>query len=267
MSKRLVCLGGVVAVLIPGGSVFAADLPVKAPTFAERFAWSGCHLGLHLGGAWASNSITDPVLLVQDNGNLGGPGFTTVGTTVKTGQSGGIAGGQIGCDYQFPSSVVVGAEFSASGAALNGSRTFALPDSPPDIAQAKIKTDFITDLTARAGYAVDHWLFYAKGGVAWASTKYSVTGGFTNAGANPAIAFDFEGLSVRTGWTAGAGVEWAFAQDWSARFEYDYYDFGTRAVNMVDVLNGNAAAGPLSFKTSVQTVKVGVNFHVGGAGL
>ena len=249
-----------VLVIVP--PAHAADLPLKAAApFAERFTWTSCYLGAHVGGAWMRNSVTDPVLLVQDNAGLGGPGFTTGGpTTVGVNQNGAEIGGQIGCDYQFPSNFVLGVEGEASGATMKGSRLVALPDSPPDTALVSAKTDFVTALTGRAGYAVDHWLFYAKGGVAWANSKYSVTGTF-NGGAGLALPFDFEGLSIRTGWTAGAGVEWAFAEDWSARLEYDYYDFGTHTATMNDTVNG---PGPLSFKTTMQMVKLGVNFHVWG---
>ncbi len=244
----------------------AADLPVAMPvkaTFAQRFTWTSCYIGMHGGGSWMNNDVTDPVLLVQDNVNLGGTGFTTVGpTTVGVKESGGVVGGQLGCDYQFPSNIVLGVEGSASGSTMKGTTLFALPDSPPDTALLTVKTDFIPALTGRVGYAADNFLFYAKGGVAWASSKYSLTGTFGAAGTIvPGIPFDFEGLSFRTGWTAGAGVEWAFAQDWSARLEYDYYDFGTFTATMNDVANG---PGPLSFKTTMQTVKLGVNFHVRG---
>ena len=66
---------------------------------------------------------------------------------------------------------------------------------------------------------------------------------------------------MRTGWTAGAGVEWAFADDWSARLEYDYYGFGTHTATHE---RHNQRSGPLSFKTNMQMVKLGVNFHVWG---
>jgi outer membrane immunogenic protein len=261
--NKLIFLGAAGLALMVAGPAFAADLPqmpVKA-TFAQRFTWTGCYLGAHVGGAWMRNDVTDPVLLVQDNVNLGGPGFTTGGpTTVGVNESGAVVGGQIGCDYQFPSNFVLGVEGAASGGTMKGSTVVALPNSPPDTAVVHVKTDFVPTLTGRAGYAVDHWLFYAKGGVAWASSKYSVTGTF-NGGAGLGLPFDFEGLSLRTGWTAGGGVEWAFADDWSARLEYDYYDFGTHTATMSDVVNG---PGPLSFKTTMQTVKLGVNFHVWG---
>jgi outer membrane immunogenic protein len=264
--NRLSFLGAAGLALAVAGPAFAADLPPEMPvkaSFVQRFTWTGCYLGAHVGGAWMRNDVTDPVLLVQDNAGLGGAGFTTGGpTTVRVNQNGAVVGAQIGCDYQFPSNFVLGVEGAVSGGTMKGSRAVALPDSPPDTALVSVKTDFVPTLTGRAGYAVDHWLFYAKGGVAWASSKYSVTGTFGGAGAIvPGTPFDFEGLSVRTGWTAGSGVEWAFAEDWSARLEYDYYDFGTHTATMNDAVNG---PGPLSFKTTMQTVKLGVNFHVWG---
>jgi len=265
MSKlSLVGIAGLALVVTE--PALAADFPVEMPvkaTFVQRFTWTSCYIGMHGGGAWMSNTVTDPVLLVQDNINLGGPGFTTVGpTTVGVDQHGVVVGGQLGCDYQAPSNFVIGIEGAASGSTLKGERPLALPDSPPDTALLTIKTDFIPTVTGRVGYAADHWLFYAKGGVAWANSKYSLTGTFTAAGAVvPGIPFDFEGLSDRFGWTAGAGVEWAFCEDWSARLEYDYYDFGTHTATMNDVANG---PGPLSFKTTMQTVKLGINFHVWG---
>jgi outer membrane immunogenic protein len=263
MSK--ISLGGLAGLaLLAAAPALAADLPPQMPVkagFVQRFTWTSCYIGMHGGGAWMSNSVTDPVLLVQDNVNLGGPGFTTVGpTTVSASQDGAVVGGQLGCDYQTPSNFVVGIEGAASGATLKGSRLISLPDSPPDTELLTLKTDFITSVTGRVGYAFDHFLFYGKGGGAWANSKYSLTGNFGAAGAiAPPIPFDFEGLSARFGWTVGAGVEWAFAEDWSARLEYDYYDFGTHTATMNDIVNG---FGPLSFKTTLQTVKLGVNFHV-----
>ena len=263
--NRLIFLGAAGLALTVTGPVFAADLPpmpVKA-SFVERFTWTSCYLGAHLGGAWAKENVTDPVLLVQDSAGLGGPGFTTGRpTTIGVNQSGAVIGAQIGCDYQFPQNLVLGVEGAVSGSTMKGSRLVALPGSPPDTALVRVKTDFMPTLTARVGYAADHWLFYAKGGVAWASSKYGVVGTINGAASlTPPTPFDFEGLSVRTGWTVGGGVEWAFAEDWSARLEYDYYGFGTHTATMNDVVNG---PGPLSFKTTMQMVKLGVNFHVWG---
>ena len=40
----------------------------------------------------------------------------------------------------------------------------------------------------------------------------------------------------RSGWTFGAGVEYAFAPNWSAFVEYNHFDFGTKDSNTVAVL-------------------------------
>ena len=69
---------------------------------------------------------------------------------------------------------------------------------------------------ARAGYAVDRFLPYLAGGVAF--TKYKVV--IDESGD---IASDSQSL---TGWTVGAGVEYAFTDQLMGRFEYRYTDFG-----------------------------------------
>jgi outer membrane immunogenic protein len=238
------------------------DMPVKAATFAQRFSWTGCYLGAHAGGAFQRNNATDPVGVVQDTLN-GGP--ITVGTTTtRVSPSGAVIGGQVGCDYQFSPNFVLGAEAAVSAGTLRGKTLVGLPASAPDSALVTSKTDFMPSLTARLGYAADHWLFYAKGGVAWSGDKYSITGvsnTLPGGVGGPPTPFDFEGVSLHVGWTAGAGVEWAFADDWSARLEYDYYDFGRQTVSMTDAANGT---GFVNYKMSTQVIKLGVNFHVWG---
>ena len=162
---------------------------------------------------------------------------STVGTTTaNVHQSGAVIGGQIGCDYQFSPNFVVGIEGGASGSTLKGSTVVPFQPAagaiPGETAVVRVTTDFIPTLTARVGYAVDHWLFYAKGGAAWAYNKYSVTGTFLGTSVRR------RGLEHNDRLDRGRGVEWAFADDWSARFEYDYYDFGNQTVTMIDAANG-----------------------------
>jgi len=255
MRKLSFATAAAMAVIIASPAC-AADLPLKeAAPFAARFNWTGCYLGGHLGGGFAHKDITDPVLLVQDPFV---PGTTTGITTVSPSPSGVVIGGQIGCDYQFAPSWVVGIEGAASGSTMKGSRTVGLPLGNPDTALVQAKTDFLTSVTARLGYAFDNVLVYGKGGFALAGDRYDVTGSFAG------TPFGFEGLENRIGWTAGGGVEWAFSQHWSASVEYDYYGFGHRVVAMSD--STNVFLGNVDVKQSIQVVKVGLNFHVWGGG-
>jgi len=255
MKKLLLVSAALASLSIPAQ---AADMAVKAPrapAAAPAFTWTSCFLGAHAGGGWTRNDITDPVRLAQDS--VGGAAITTGVTTTSVSPSGAVVGGQFGCDYQFAPNWVVGAEGAASGATMKGSTSVGLPAGlPGESALVTARTDFLASATGRLGYAVDRWLVYVRGGAAWAGDKYSVTGAFQT------TPFGFEGLDSRPGWTVGAGLEWAFSGSWSARLEYDYYGLGTRTTSMSDHING--FTGVMDVKQSVQTVKVGVNFHMWG---
>jgi outer membrane immunogenic protein len=235
----------------------AADLSLKTETpFAARFNWTGCYLGGHLGGGFAHKDITDPVQLVQDS--FLGAGSTDGITTASLTPRGAVIGAQIGCDYQFAPSWVVGIEGAASGSTMKGSTIVGLPLGNPDTALVEAKTDFLTSVTARVGYAFDNVLLYAKAGGALAGDRYDVSGSFAG------TPFGFVGLENRIGWTAGGGVEWAFSRHWSASVEYDYYQFGHRVIPMSDPTN--VFLGNVDVRQNIQVVKAGLNFHVWGPG-
>ena len=240
------------------GQAIAADFPIKAAEpFAERFSWTGCNAGMHVGGGFASKSITDPVLLVQDT--LLGAGTTTGITTVSPEPKGVVVGAQIGCDYQFLSSIVIGIEGAVSGSTMRG-RSHVLLPATGDAALVQVNTDFLPSLTARIGYAFDNVLLYATGGAALAGDQFEVSGGLTGVGP-----YDFRGLDNRLGWVIGGGVEWAFSRNWSTFLEYDYYQFGSTNVLMTDQVSALAAV--VRYSQHVQVIKAGVNFHVWGLGL
>jgi outer membrane immunogenic protein len=253
--KRLLAAHLAAFAVTLAGSASAADLAVKAPLpVAGPFNWTGCYVGIHVGAGFAKKDITDPVQLVQDSFNF--PGFTPGVTTVSPSPNGAVIGGQGGCDYQFASSaIVVGIQGDVAGATLRNNKVLALPlGNPGETATVDAKTEFLTSLTGRIGFAADNVLLYAKAGAAMAGDKYEVSGTFTG------LPFDFRGLEDRWGWTAGAGVDWAFDRHWSANLEYDYYGFGTRTSTFAD--QANAFGGLVNVGQSIQVVKVGVNFHM-----
>src|SRR6202051_2327644 len=96
--------------------------------------------------------MTDPVQLVQDS--FLGVGSTTGITTVSTTPTGVVIGGQIGCDYQFASNVVIGIEGAASGSTMKSSTNVGLPvGNPGDLALVQANPDFLASVTGRIGYS------------------------------------------------------------------------------------------------------------------
>ena len=228
-------------------SAFAADLGTPPVAVVPPFTWTGCYAGGHVGGGFGTTSLNDTAGVLSPIS-----GFTSA--SVDT--SGYMLGGQVGCDYQFAPSWVVGIEGAASGGKISGRSTLAqIGPIPGDSANFKDTTDFMASVTGRVGYAWDRWLPYVKAGVAFFDDRYSSLGAF---GGTP---FDLEGTTTRLGWTAGAGVEWALSNDWSVKLEYDFYGLGTHNETFIDQISGTV--GPEQLKQSIQVVKLGVNFHVG----
>ncbi len=243
--KMILLTGAALSLL--SASAFAADLEpemaFKTPPVPPPFTWSGCYAGVQAGGGFGQTGLTDSAGLLAPL-----TGFTAANVAM----SGYTLGGQIGCDYQFAPSWLVGIEGAAAGGNIAGNSSFALPGLPGDSARFKETTDLLTSVTGRVGYTWDHWLLYAKGGGAWAGNRYSAY--------DTLATYDYEGVETRFGWTAGVGVEWALWNDWSLKLEYDYYGFGTHNVTFIDSISGNT--GPENISQNIQVIKLGLNFHV-----
>lgn len=234
--------------LMFAGTAFAADLPprlpVKAPLAAPvPFTWTGCYIGAQAGYGRGNKDFanaSDPSL-EQD---IGPPG-----AVVRDRIDGGLVGGQLGCNYQFGSNWVIGLEGDYDWSDLKGNVTDPFFGGKNLYA----KTDWLASATGRVGYSWDRVLFYAKGGAAWTRDQYE---------AMVVTAPTFSANESRSGWTAGFGVEWAFTDNWSAKLEYDHYDFGRR-----DIILANSGGGtfPANIRQQIDTVKVGVNFRFWGS--
>jgi outer membrane immunogenic protein len=104
----------------------------------------------------------------------------------------------------------------------------------------------------RLGFAVDHWLFFGTAGWAWGTWSTS----YANTGFAP---FSSNSATSNKGWTAGAGVEYAFTPYLLGRVEYRYTDLGT--VSFVDTLNN---ASELGNKLTISDIRAGLAFKFGG---
>jgi outer membrane immunogenic protein len=229
--KRL--LFGAALASIFASPVMAADMPArtytKAPVYTPPQAiynWTGFYVGGHIGGAWAG----DNSLQSSDGRFLGGV--------------------QGGFDYQFATNWVVGAEAQYSWLA-NGGSSLAFPGG----GLITTKNDQIGSVTGRFGYTWGPALLYAKGGYAWRDDPNI---GVSVAGAP--VGFTTDG-SHKDGWTVGAGLEYMFAPNWSAKAEYQYYNFGSTTFT-----SGPAPIVGTRYRDDDHTVKVGVNYRFGWGG-
>ena len=231
--KRI--LLGTVAMVAFAAPAFAADLPARTYTKAPAYTppeqvvynWTGFYIGGHFGGAFPGNSSLES----SDGRFLGGV--------------------QGGFDYQFAPNWVVGAEAEYSWLAGGSGSGVTFPAGTVVTGN----TDQLGSVTGRIGYTWGPALLYAKGGYAWRD--------------NPNIGASFAGTPVdfttdgnhRDGYTVGAGLEYMFAPNWSAKIEYQYYNFGNTTFT-----SGPAEIVGSRFRNDEQTVKAGINYRFGWGG-
>jgi len=240
--KRLLLTSAAVAALFAYGTgVQAADMAVKAPPppyVPPQFNWTGFYIGGNV-GAGAATATVD---------NVFGAAIGDIG-----GRAEFIGGGQIGYNWQFSPNWVFGVDWFFDGIANNnnGGVIFFSP-TVGDFFAASAKADWVTTITARIGITgptADHWMWYTKGGGGWLQTQASVL----DLGPN----FPGSGGSVthtNGGWVWGTGIEWAFAQNWTWRIEYQY--LGLNSITTPGLLVSPVHTHDANF----QSVTIGLNW-------
>jgi outer membrane immunogenic protein len=254
MKQVLAGLAGALA-LSMSVPAHAADLAARpytkapvAPVVAV-YNWSGFYVGGHIGWGWG-----------QIDNTSAAPGSTAfpTGTPFNRTDSDGFLGGvQGGFNWQI-NSIVLGIEGEYTWTDIKGSTTTASPIVPAIVSSASSKTDDIAMVTGRLGYAANNWLFYAKGGWAW--THGGSNGVVTRTG----VVFSNTSTSVdRDGWVLGAGAEWGFAPNWSAKVEYNHIDLGSKTITVTQSVGANTF---LDSSAKLDLVKAGVNYRFNWGG-
>jgi outer membrane immunogenic protein len=220
------------------GAASAADLAArpytKAPPMAEAvYNWTGFYIGANGGGGWGHT----------------GEFSTAFGTTTSHDTSGALAGGQVGYNWQ-RGAWVFGVEADGDWANISGSAP-----CPNPIASCASSTRDLASFRGRVGWATGPVLLYATGGLGYANAHYSslsVVGGVPAPGMTGVYSAD------RWGYAVGAGIEYGFTPNWSAKIEYMHYGF--------DSITSPAGTlgDPIALSLRVDTVKVGVNYRWGG---
>jgi outer membrane immunogenic protein len=285
-------LGSLVAGLFVAGSAFAADTPVKAllykaPPPPPALSWTGYYGGVNAGYNWDPNGVDTAGAAGQCNATAAGcrtfPNLYSI-VSAQTAtfnapmrQNGFIGGGQIGHNWQVSPAGVVGVEADIQGIA-NSNKSLTLTSATPvaqfpgfplnQVATVTSRLDYLGTVRGRVGLlATPSFLAYATtGGFAYggvsASTSINqnlVSGGLGPYGGAGAVS------TTRAGWTAGAGLEWMCASNWSVKAEYLYVDLGTVNYGVSPLVSILSPAGT-TFSSATATSSLRVTENIVRAG-
>jgi outer membrane immunogenic protein len=283
-------LGLVGATLLFAGPAVAADLAVKAPTYAPAASWSGCYAGVN--GGWiggksnydlnpSGNYLNAPGVLAPPN--INGTGNFAVDNAAlshsySSSPSSGEIGAQVGCNQQFGQFVLgFEADWQWSGLSDNINASygaFANLGNPgfTDAAHSEhvsSKLDWFSTFRGRFGFTLTpNVLVFGTAGLVLADVKSDTAVNFaTLAGASV-----FNGAShigsanqVLPGGVVGGGVEWAFAPNWSVKAEYLYFKLSDLSYSSPLVAAAVPFSAGYSWNTKVRmdesVARVGLNFH------
>lgn len=234
--RRLLRMLGFGAALVVSeiGAAAAADvmpppppLPPPPMPLVRIFSWTGFYIGGNAG--WSrttgSGTFTSP---------LGADPFT-----VSNGSS-FLGGAQAGYNWQV-GSFVLGGETDFQG--TTGSSSLGAIAGPTVSATAEMP--WFGTVRGRVGYAIERVLVYATGGAAYGDSTWNGT---------VSTAGSFSNSTTFWTWTAGAGVEMAFGDCWSAKVEYLYVGTPstTPTIPTITAVSGNA---------NTNIVRAGINYH------
>ena len=207
----------------------AADVPIKAPYYkgaprsvVSYYNWTGLYAGINAGYGFGTSTWS-----ISSTANNKPKGFLAGGTLGYNWQSGAIV---YGIEGDFDWSNVKDTVDCAVGVVCGTS------------------SNWLTTFRGRVGYAFDRWLPYVTAGGAYGNVKATTSAPFMGLAASTS--------SSQFGWTVGAGLEYAFLGNWSAKFEYLYVDLGSFNTGPAPIVNN------VSFKENI--VRVGLNYKFSG---
>jgi outer membrane immunogenic protein len=251
MKKAIVCAAKFHVVLAIGSAcVPGLSFAQSAGTPSVPYPiWTGFYAGVNIGGGWGADAR---------NGNIWRPDGVNGGVTnslTALGAGGGVSGGgQIGYNYALSPLAVIGAEADFQGASLlsgSGLSPGYLQNSNGAVSYVPgwlgggVSIHWFGTARARVGVTpLPTLLLYGTGGFAYAEVENAYGGALGN-----------QVSAVRTGWTAGGGVEWMFMPNWSVKAEYLYTDVSG------DSSAYNGVYGSVSNRTRWNTLRTGVNYH------
>jgi len=278
MKKLFLGSVALVALGLGAPAAFGADRAVPAyappPPPAPVYTWSGCYAGANAGYSAGRSTQTTVANSVLTGGGLGVPAPAPLGlpgggviAPVPVGSSiagdlnlsGFIGGFQGGCNYQF-GQWVVGAEVDGMATNKEGQNfeVGLVPFLGNGRANWVSQTQERWLVTARGKLGMTWWdksMVYVTGGAAWAKidTSEFLIGAQTGTG--------HQESNTRTGWTVGAGYEYALGYGWSIKGEYLYVKFDDYTTFTQPPFGGfGLNIAPRSVKLYDNVIRAGMNY-------
>jgi outer membrane immunogenic protein len=264
MKKLFLGSVALVALGLAAPAAFAAERAVPAyappPPPAPVYTWTGCYIGASAGysGGRSTHTTTGNSLLTTQPGGIPTLAPVPAGSSIAgdLNLSGFIGGFQGGCNYQAGMWVI---GFEGDGSATNKEgqnfETGLVPFTGVGSASFISQTQERWLVTARGKLGMTWWdksMVYVTGGAAWAKIDVSEfqVGGFGTG---------HQESNTRTGWTVGAGWEYALGYGWSVKGEYLYVKFDDYTTFTQPPFGAENIA-PRSVKLYDNIVRAGMNY-------
>ncbi|MEJ5079782.1 outer membrane protein [Ochrobactrum sp. MYb379] len=228
--KTVLLASTVVFVGISGAKAADAvvyEEPVAVVVETPVFSWTGGYLGGQVGYGWGKSRFSDDFIA-----NLKPDGF--------------LGGLYAGYNFDMGNNFVLGVDGDVTYNNLKDSYSVLAPDGLTDSIESKLR--WSGAVRARAGLAMDRFMPYVAGGVAFGSVKntLSVSDGINEVSASQS--------KTHTGWTAGAGVDYAATDNVIVRLEYRYTDYGHKDYDF------DLGAGSVREKFKTNEIRLGVAY-------
>lgn len=223
MKIKYILLASVVALsgISSANAADAIQYQEPAPAIVTpSFSWTGGYAGVHFGYGWGDSDYT----YLFNDGELKPNGF--------------LGGVYAGYNFALENNVVLGVDADITYNNIKKDHT---------ISSAEYETELLWSgaVRARAGYAIDRFLPYLAGGVAFGQVKNSY--GIT------VLNSTYSDKETLAGWTIGAGLDYAATDNLILRVEYRYTDFGSKDFDF-------GGAEGVSYKLKTNDIRVGIAY-------
>lgn len=234
--------------------VYVSEEPLPV---ASTFDWTGGYIGLNIGGGFGE--FEHPFSLVT----TAAPPTSVLDGSLDITAGGFLGGAQAGFNWQ-SGQVIYGLETDFQGSTVKAEDSIDLTVLPGDpnqttlTGEAGTKVEWFGTLRARLGYAVtERFMIYGTGGLAYGKVKSYIQGDAVGPLLTGTI--NESKSKTKTGWTIGAGGEYAFTDNWTIKSEYLYTDLG-KITLYDDDLAGVGLHGTLKNDVAFHTFRIGFNY-------